>query len=174
MSVAGTKRTCQLIRRMYATRTSRDGRDMPKLPKLPRVNPVRKRLADGTIKEYRYLGRAKGAVPLCTDDADALIASYSEAQARKITPPAGVRVLSDLVRMFESSTDFTVKLSPRSQADYRKQFKPINAEFGDFPLAKLPQARGMFKEWRPSGHFAKPTPRGLRFNAYCRGRSTGN
>jgi integrase len=38
--------------------------------------------------------------------------------------------------------------SPRSQADYRKQFKPINAEFGDLPLAKLPQARGMFKEWR--------------------------
>jgi integrase len=119
---------------------------MPKLSKLPLVNLVKKRLADGAIKEYHYLGRTKGAAALRTESTDALIASYHDARERKITPPEGV--LSALLRKFEESAEFTKTLAPRTQADYRKQFRLIEREFGDLPLAKLPGARGMFKEWR--------------------------
>lgn len=116
------------------------------LVKLPGINWITAKLADGTVKTYPYLGRGRGAIRLRGESREQLIASYNEALARKIAPVEGV--LSALIRKFEASKDFTEKLAARTQADYRKQFKLIEKEFGDLPLAKLPAARGMFKEWR--------------------------
>ena len=47
------------------------------------------------------------------------------------------------------ATEFT-GLSARTQADYLKQIKKIEAKFGKLPLVALesPKARGAFKEWR--------------------------
>ena len=114
--------------------------------RLKGINYTTKRLADGTIKRYARLGRGRGAIPLNAETRETLIATYNEALARKVTPVEGV--LSALIRKFEESSAFTKKIVPRTQADYRRQFKLINREFGDLPLAKLPEARGMFQEWR--------------------------
>jgi integrase len=57
--------------------------------------------------------------------------------------------VSDLVKLYKGAGEFT-GLSARTQADYLKQIKKIEAKFGKMPLAALesPKARGAFKEWR--------------------------
>ena len=104
-------------------------------------------LADGSMKEYRYLG--KGGPRIYSDEGTPeWFAEIAELQARKITPPSGM-LLSVLVA-FEQSGEFA-KLAPRTQSDYRKIIdKKIAPEFGDMLLAALidKRARGAFKEWR--------------------------
>jgi integrase len=117
--------------------------------RLKGINWTTKKLADGTVKEYAYLGRGRGAIPLKGErGSDELIASLGEALARKRTPPQNV--LSALIGKFEQSAEFTKKLAPRTQADYRKLFRLIDRDLGDFPLEALsdPAARGVFKDWR--------------------------
>lgn len=50
---------------------------------------------------------------------------------------------------FEISSIFA-DLAPRTKLDYKKQFKVIEAEFGDFPLKALEdrRTRGEFMAWR--------------------------
>ena len=57
--------------------------------------------------------------------------------------------LANCRRKFETSPEFE-KLAPRTQDDYRKQFKLIYRNFGDLPLEALgdPRVRGVFKDWR--------------------------
>lgn len=114
--------------------------------RLKGVHKTRKRLADGTVKRYYYAWRG-GPRLEGEPGSPEFIASYNAAVAAKLQPPAGT--LLALLRYFEETTEFT-DLAPRTQSDYRKQIKLIEAKFGDFPLAALsdPRSRGIFKDWR--------------------------
>lgn len=114
--------------------------------RLKGINNATKRLADGTIKHYWYAWRG-GPLLRGEPGTPELIASYNEAVARKVTAPEGV--LSALIGKFETSQEFE-RLAPRTQDDYRKQFRLIYRNFGDLPLEALcdPRVRGVFKDWR--------------------------
>jgi integrase len=75
------------------------------------------------------------------------VASYNEAAARKVAPPAGV-ILS-LTQGYQASQEF-LGLSPRSREDYVSKIKIIEKKFGDFPLSALSdlRTRGIFLSWR--------------------------
>jgi integrase len=112
------------------------------------INKVRARLADGTIKTYYYAWRGKDAPLLrgepCAPD---FIASYNEAVAKR--DPERTGKLEYLINYFQTTTEFTT-LRERTKADYVKQIKMIEEEFGDFPLKALKAegTRGEFMEWR--------------------------
>ena len=114
--------------------------------RLKGINHATKRLADGTIKHYSYAWRG-GPLLRGEPGRPDFIASYNEAVARKVSAPEGV--LSALIGKFEISPEFE-RLAPRTQSDYRKQFKLIYRNFGDLPLEALcdPRVRGVFKDWR--------------------------
>ena len=67
--------------------------------------------------------------------------------ARKVTPPQGV--LLSLLQGYQASDDFR-QLRERTRADYVRQIKIIEKEFGDFPLSALTdrRTRGVFMAWR--------------------------
>jgi integrase len=58
-------------------------------------------------------------------------------------------VLTSILDAYEASADFR-QLADRTRADYKKHLRAIAVEFGDFPLAALPdrRSRGRFLEWR--------------------------
>ena len=75
------------------------------------------------------------------------IASYNEAVGRRISQPEGR--LHFLIDGYQQSAEFR-GLRERTKADYIKQIKLIETEFGDFPLKALSarETRGVFMDWR--------------------------
>ena len=114
--------------------------------RLKGINPVPKRLADGTWKTYWYAW--KGGPPLRGEPGTPeFVHSYNEAIARKVATPQGT--LQAPLRAFEASAEFS-GLAERTRADYIKQFKIIERDLGDFPLAGLTdrRTRGILMAWR--------------------------
>jgi integrase len=114
--------------------------------RLKGLHAVKVRLAGGRVTNYHYAWRG-GPRLQGEPGSPEFIASYNAAVATKVAPPPGT--LQELIRYFERNTEFT-DLAPRTQDDYRKQIVLIEREFGDLPLAALPDpaTRGVFKEWR--------------------------
>jgi integrase len=111
------------------------------------LNSITKRLADGSRRTYWYAW--KGGPPLRGEfGSPEFHASYNEAVAAK-RPTVG-KTLSSLTAYFQSTTEFSQDIKPRTRDDYIKQIKIIDQKFGDFPVSGLsdPRARGIFKEWR--------------------------
>jgi integrase len=105
-----------------------------------------KRLADGRVKIYYYAW--KSGPPLVGEPGSPeFTASYNEAVARKATAPSGK--LASVLQDFQASTAFT-GLRARTQFDYVRQIKIIEADFADFPLAAMSdrRTRGIFLKWR--------------------------
>lgn len=114
--------------------------------KLKGLNSVRKRLSDGSYRTYWYAW--KGGPKLDGEPGTPeFIASYNRAVSARRAAPAGV--LQSIIQDYLASADFD-RLSPRSQSDYRKLIKVIEAEFGDFPISGLEdrRTRGEFMAWR--------------------------
>jgi integrase len=112
------------------------------------INPVPKRLADGSVKMYWYAWRGPGAPRLHGEPGSPeFIASYNAAVATKVTPPAGV--LPGLLTAYLSSSAFA-GLVRRTREDYVRYIGWIEEEIGDFPLKALSdkRSRGVFLEWR--------------------------
>lgn len=110
------------------------------------INRVTKRLADGRTVTYWYAW--KGGPRLDGEPGTPeFIASYNASVARKVSPPTGV--LLSILQGYQLSTDFT-DLAARTRADYVKQIRIIEGEFGDFPLGALAdrRTRGVFLTWR--------------------------
>jgi integrase len=59
-------------------------------------------------------------------------------------------VLQELIDYFQTTTEFTHGISPRTRSDYVKQIAVIEKKWGDFPTSGLndKRARGLFMEWR--------------------------
>ncbi|UXU73664.1 MULTISPECIES: tyrosine-type recombinase/integrase [unclassified Paracoccus (in: a-proteobacteria)] len=124
--------------------------------KLQGINRVRKRLADGSVREHHYAGRGKGAVKFWDSASPVRVGSpeYVEAFARasRISTPAKGKFRSVILRFLESQ-DFS-GLAQRTQSDMRKSFfhptNGIDQKFGDAPLAAFddPRIRRQALDWR--------------------------
>jgi integrase len=115
--------------------------------RLKGVNPVTKRLADGTIKTYFYAWKGGPSLPGKPGSPE-FVAVYNAAVARKVAPAAGV--LLSIINRFQESGEFLHKISERTRRDYVKQIKRIERAFADFPIKALAdrEARSVFLEWR--------------------------
>mgnify|MGYP001766562882 CR=1 FL=1 len=114
--------------------------------RLKGLNSKTKMLASGKIVTYWYAWKGGPRLPGKPGSAE-FMAAYNEAATAKRKPPAGV--LLSLMAGYQESDDF-LSLASRSRADYVKQIKKIEVEFGDFPIAALAdrRTRGEFLAWR--------------------------
>lgn len=114
--------------------------------RLKGINSARKKLASGGTVTYWYAWKGGPRLAGKPGSPD-FIASYNAAVALRKAPPQGV-ILS-ILQGYQASVEFQ-KLADRTQADYIKQIKKIEKEFGDLPLAALAdrRTRGVFMEWR--------------------------
>jgi integrase len=103
-------------------------------------------LASGTEKIYWYAWRGGPRLRGEPGTPD-FIASYNEAVAQRATTPAGK--LQFLIDKFQASGEFNT-LRTRTRADYIRNIKLIEQEFGDFPIKALSarETRGVFLDWR--------------------------
>lgn len=110
------------------------------------INSVTKKLADGSRRTYWYAWKGGPALrgELGTPE---FIASYNEAVARKVTPPAGV--LLAVMQGYQASEEFR-NLADSTRRSYIAHIKRIEAKFSDFPLSALTdrRTRGIFLDWR--------------------------
>ena len=114
--------------------------------KLKGIHAAHVTLADRTKKIYWYAWR--GGPRLCGEPGTPdFTASYNEAVAKRAPTPEGK--LQFLIEKFQASGEFTT-LRPRTRADYIKQIKLIEQEFGDFPIKARAarETRGVFMDWR--------------------------
>jgi integrase len=110
------------------------------------INRITKRLADGSSVTYYYAWKGGPRLPGKPGDPE-FIAAFNEAVAKKVQEPSGT--LQAVLNAYQASPKFT-DLAPRTRKDYVRQIKQIEAEFGDFPLAALPdrRTRSEFLAWR--------------------------
>ncbi len=110
------------------------------------INYSTKRLADGRKMTYWYAWR-NGPRLRGEPGSPEFVASYNEAVARKMTPPAGV--LFSILQGYQASAAFR-DLAERTRQDYAAKIKLIEQKFGTFPIAALSdrRTRGVFREWR--------------------------
>ena len=104
------------------------------------------KLANGKWVIYRYAWRGGPRVH-GEPGTPEFMASYNEAVAQRVPLPVGN--LQGLIDAYQRSQKF-LTLRERSRADYIKQIKIIETEFGDFPLKALTarEMRGVFMDWR--------------------------
>ena len=110
------------------------------------INQVTKRLADGTLRTYRYAW--KGGPPLSGEPGTPeFVASYNDATSRKVAPPRGT-LLSPL-QQYQDSEDFRA-LADSTRRSSIALIKIIEKRFGSFPLSALTdrRSRGVFMGWR--------------------------
>ncbi len=120
------------------------------------INKVRKRLADGSVREYHYASRERGAVAFWNSGMAYAVGSPEYLAALSAARPVAEKakgLFRGLVLDFLASQDFT-RLAVRTQADMRASiFHPktgIDAKFGDGPRAVFddPRIRGVVLKWR--------------------------
>jgi len=102
-------------------------------------------LANGTKKIYWYAWR--GGPPLRGEPGTPeFIQSFNEAVAQRTPTPEGT--LQGLIDAYQRSQKFSA-LRGRTRADYVKQIKIIETDFGDFPIKALSarETRGVFLDW---------------------------
>jgi integrase len=92
------------------------------------------------------------------------MAAYNAAVADRLRPPQGV--LFTLIAEYRASSDFTT-LRNSTRRDYARYLKLIESEFGDMPIAAIPEARGVFKDWR-DGMQATPRAADLAWSILAR------
>ena len=118
------------------------------------IHHVRKRLANGQIKDFCYAWRG-GPRITAEPGTPEFIGQYREAHAALRRPKAGT--FMTLIAEFKASAEFR-RLAPSTVRAYTAYIKLIEQAFSDLPLAALDdrRIRGEFKAWRDT--FAK-TPR---------------
>lgn len=122
------------------------------------INKVRKRLADGSTREYHYVGRGKGAVKFWDSASGITAGSADYVAAFAAAAPKGAAAKGKfraVILSFLDSGDFR-GLAERTQSDLRGSIyhakNGIDAKFGDAPLAAFddPRIRKQALEWRDS------------------------
>lgn len=114
--------------------------------RLKGINRKAKRLADGSTVTYYYAW--KGGPRLRGEPGTPeFMASYQEAVMKRREPARGT--LQSILNGYQASQDFLDR-AERTRADYIRQIKLIEVEFGDFPLGALTdrRTRAEFLEWR--------------------------
>lgn len=122
---------------------------------MPGVHEVRKRLASGEVRVYRYAWRGGPAIkgePGSPEFFAALAAAKAEA------PQHHKGTLQELFNAYQRSHAY-LSLADATQKGYKRRLPLIEAEFGDMPIKALadPRARGEFLDWRDK--LAEKSPR---------------
>jgi integrase len=112
------------------------------------INRAKVKLANGERVTYYYAWRG-GPRLVGEPGSPEFIASYYAAIQSRREPDRST--FHSVIVGYKASQDF-LGLSPRSQSDYLKQIKKIEAKFADVPIAALDDARVTreFIEWRDS------------------------
>ena len=112
------------------------------------VHRVTKRLARGGLRTYYYAWRGGPRIQADLRDQDAFIAEFQRHKLFR-APPEHKRVLSDLIRSYVSSADYT-GLSAKTKEGYDKALSRIQGKFGTMPIAALEEkgARSVIRKWR--------------------------
>lgn len=113
--------------------------------KIKGVNTVRKRLADGTIREYYYHRATGTALPGKPGD-PAFLAAMVEAE--KIAPK-DVGNVNALIREYLLSLTFEKKRAS-TQREYKRMLSELERKFGKLPIRALesPRVRGVFLDYQ--------------------------
>ncbi len=113
--------------------------------KLKGVNKVRKRLADGTIKQF-YYHRATGTRLRGVPGSPEFLSDYQEAER---FAPHEVGNVNALIREYGLSPKF-LKKRESTQREYKRMLKRLEAEFGTMPIAALaaPRVIGKFIDYQ--------------------------
>lgn len=120
------------------------------------INRVRRKLADGTVREYHYASRGRGAAPFWNDGM-----AFAEGSPEYLAALSAARPVAEMARGlfrevlidFLASQDFT-RLSARTQSDMRTSiYHPENGidhKFGAGPRGIFddPRIRGAVLKWR--------------------------
>jgi integrase len=106
-----------------------------------------KTLKTGERAEYHY-HRATGTRLNGKPGSSEFIANF--AAAEKLIRDRLAGTLNGLVRDYTLSVEFTEKLAPSTQAEYKRMLTAAEVEFGNMPLAALgdPRVRRDFLDWR--------------------------
>lgn len=114
--------------------------------RLKGLNRVSKRLADGSRVTYYYAWKGGPRLPGKPGDPE-FIAAYNKAIAQKVERPSDT--LQSVLNAYQDSPRF-LGLADRTRKDYIRHIRKIETEFGDFPIAALPdrRTRGEFLAWR--------------------------
>jgi integrase len=112
------------------------------------INRAMVKLANGECVTYWYAWRGGPRLVGEPGSPEFLASYYAAIQSRREPDRASFH---SVIVGYKASQDF-LGLSPRSQSDYLKQIKKIEAKFGDLPIAALDDARVTreFLEWRDS------------------------
>lgn len=112
--------------------------------KLRGVNTVRKRLADGRVKVYRY-HRATGAELPGEPGSAEFVAAWLKAEQ---TQPKHTGTVNELIRDYLLSVRFDKK-AESTQREYKRMLGKIETKFGTLPIRALasPKVRGIFNAW---------------------------
>lgn len=121
------------------------GGESAKPRKYKGINTIRKRLADGTVKVYRYdrrTGKQLKGRPGSTEFDESIKAARSAV-------PVHAETFNDLVTMFRASAEYTSK-APKTKKDYDRYLDELRDEFGDMPIEALEdkRVRREFYAWR--------------------------
>jgi len=137
--------------------------------RLKGINKVTKRLADGSLATYYYAWKGGPRLQGKLGSPE-FIASYNQAVEKR--RQRGSDLLVSVLDAYESSADFR-QLADRTRADYKRHLRAIADEFGDFPLAALPdrRSRGRFLEWRDQLALTSPRTADYRFAVFARALS---
>ncbi len=130
------------------------GRQSVKL-EVPGVHEVRKRLASGEVRIYRYAWRGGPAIK-GEPGSPEFLAALTAAKAEQPAHHKGT--LQEVFNAYQKSSDFT-GLSDATRKGYARRLPAIEAEFGDMPIKALedPRVRGEFLDWRDK--LGKNSPR---------------
>ena len=110
------------------------------------INPVKKRLKDGTVKTY-YYHRATGRPLHGAPGSAQFLNDFSMAEQSQVAKRQGT--LGGLIRDYVSSPKFE-GLAAATQKEYRRMLAKVEDKFGAMPLAVLddPRVRGDFLDWQ--------------------------
>lgn len=119
------------------------------------VHEVRKRLASGEIRVYRYAWRGGPRLPGEPGSAE-FLAALAAAKAEAPTHHKGT--LQEVFNAYQNSAAFT-SLSDSTRKGYARRIPAIEREFGDLPIKALTDSRvrGEFLDWRD--RLARHSPR---------------
>jgi integrase len=104
--------------------------------RLKGINTVKKRLADGSTKTYRY-HRATGMLLQGAPGSPEFVESYAAASKGRARPPtASSDSFAELVVKYKNSEVFK-QLADRTQSEYGRILQAVETEFGTLPSSGL-------------------------------------
>lgn len=121
----------------------------------PGVNRVKRTLPDGTVQDYYYPWKGKGAPLLVDDDGKPLTDVWSPqftiacAGALQKREKSSSETMSVLIDLYRKSSEFTTR-GEKTRKSYSAYLKLIEARFATLPIGAVQdlRARGIFKAWR--------------------------